>query len=451
MAEEVDVIVVGMGPGGEDAAGRLAAAGLAVVGVESRLVGGECPYFACVPTKMMVRGSDLLAEGRRVNGMAGTAQVTPDWSPVAARIRDEATDDWDDKAAVDRFTSKGGRFVRGRGRVTGPNEVTVGDQVFRARRGIVLNPGTDPVAPPIEGLAGTPFWTNREIVKVTEIPESLLVLGGGVVGAEMAQVFARFGAKVTVVEVADRILAVEEPESSALIAKTFERDGIAIRTGAKVSRVSHDGKAFTLHLEDGELSGERLLVAAGRRTDLKALGIGAAGLDESARTIEVDGNLRAGPGIWAIGDVTGKGAFTHMSMYQADIVVRDILDEEGSPANYRAVPRVTFTDPEIGSVGLTEAQAREQELPIRIGTTRLQDSTRGFIHKVDNEGFIKLIEHADWGTLVGATVAGPMGGEILGALAVAVHAEVPVKELREMIYAYPTFHRAIQSALADLG
>jgi pyruvate/2-oxoglutarate dehydrogenase complex dihydrolipoamide dehydrogenase (E3) component len=140
-----------------------------------------------------------------------------------------------------------------------------------------------------------------------------------------------------------------------------------------------------------------------------------------------------------------------MSMYQADIVVRDILGEEGSPASYRAVPRVTFTDPEIGSVGLTEAQAREQGLPIRTGLTRLPDSTRGFIHKVDSDGFIKLIEHVEWGTLVGATVAGPMGGEILGALAVAVHAEVPVKELREMIYAYPTFHRAIQSALADLG
>ncbi|MEU8343032.1 NAD(P)/FAD-dependent oxidoreductase [Spirillospora sp. NPDC048832] len=451
MADEVDVVVIGLGPGGEDAAGRLAEAGLSVAAVESRLVGGECPYYACVPTKMMVRAAGLLEEARRVPGMAGEDDVRPAWGPVAARIRDEATDSWDDKAAADRLTGKGVRLLRGEGRITAPREVTVNDQVLRARRGIVLNTGTTPAAPPIKGLLDTPFWTNREAVQATEAPASLLVLGGGVIGAEMAQVFSRFGTRVTVVEAADRLLLNEEPESSALLRDVFEREGIGVRTGVNVSAVTHSGNEFTVHLGDEAVTVERLLCATGRRPNLKGLGLEHVGLDENARQISVDGHMRAADGVWAIGDITGMGAFTHVSMYQGAIAARDILGEEGSPAAYRAVPRVTFTDPEIGAVGLTEAQAREQNLPVRTGMVRLPGSTRGWIHKAGNDGFIKLVENPEWGTLVGATAAGPAGGEILGFLAVAVHTEAPTAVLRDMIYAYPTFHRAIESALADLA
>jgi pyruvate/2-oxoglutarate dehydrogenase complex dihydrolipoamide dehydrogenase (E3) component len=449
---ETDIVVIGLGPGGEQVAGQLAEAGLDVVGVEAKLVGGECPYWGCVPSKMMIRAADLLAETRRVAGMAGTSTVQPDWAPVAHRIREEATDTWDDKVAVDRFTNKGGRFVRGRGRITAPGEVTVGEQVYRARRGIVIASGTEPAAPPIDGLAGTPYWTNREAVETERVPESLVVLGGGAIGAELAQVFARFGAQVSVVEVADRLLPPEEPEAGRLLAEVFTKEGIAVRTGAKVTRVEHDGAAFTLNLQGAEpLSGERLLVATGRRADLPGLGVGAVGVDESARAVPVDDRMRVADGVWALGDVTGKGAFTHVSVYQAEIVVRDILGDGGPPADYRAVPRVTFTDPEIGSVGLTEAQARDGGLSVRTGSAEVPSSARGWIHKAGNDGFIKLIEDRDRGVLVGATSAGPWGGEVLGALAVAVHGEVPTETLRGMIYAYPTFHRAIEDALRDLA
>ncbi|REE96083.1 dihydrolipoyl dehydrogenase family protein [Thermomonospora umbrina] len=448
---EVDVVVVGMGPGGEDAAGRLAEAGLSVVGVEARLVGGECPYYGCVPTKMMIRASDLLAEGRRIPGMAGDARVAADWSQVAKRIREEATDSWDDRVSAERFEDRGGRLVRGYGRITAPGEVTVGDRVLRARRGIVLNTGTEPAVPPIDGLEGTPFWTNREAVETETVPASLVVLGGGAIGTEMAQAFSRFGSRVTVVESRDRLLAVEEPEACDLLREVFEREGITVRTGARATAVRHEDGAFTVDVGGEPIIGERLLVATGRRTRLGEIGVGVYGLDGDARSIEVDERMRAADGLWAIGDITGKGAFTHVSMYQADIAVRDILGEGGPAADYRAVSRVTFTDPEVGAVGLTEAQAREQGLDVRTGSTPIPESARGWIHKAGNDGFIKLVEDADRGVLIGATSAGPAGGEVLGALSVAVHAEVPTERLQHMIYAYPTFHRAIGVAVKNLS
>jgi len=448
---EVDVVVLGMGPGGEDAAERLAVAGLSVAGVEARLVGGECPYWGCIPSKMMIRAANLLAEGRRIPGLAGSSQVHPDWAPVAQRIREEATDDWDDKVAVDRFTGKGGTLFRGHGRITAPGEVTVGGEVLRARRGIVINTGTQPFIPPIDGLAGTPYWTNREAIEATEVPASLLVLSGGAVGAELSQVFTRFGSRVTVIEESGSLLPAEEPESGTLLADVFRREGIEVRTSATARAVRHDAAAFTLSLSDGTgVTGEALLVATGRQTDLAGIGAGLVGADESGHAIPVDDHLRAAPGVWAIGDITGHGAFTHMSMYQANIVVHDILGQEVSPAEYHAVPRVTFTDPEIGSVGLTEAKARDRGLDVRTSSYPIPQSTRGWIHQAGNDGFIKLVADAGQGILVGASSAGPAGGEVLSLLTLAVHARVPVRRLREMIYAYPTFHRAIEAALQDL-
>src|SRR5262252_7399142 len=450
-----------MGPGGEHAAGTLAEAGLTVAGVESSLVGGECPYWGCVPSKLMTRAADLITEGRRIPGMAGRSEIEPDWAPVARRIRDEATDDWDDKVAADRFTGKGGILARGHGRITAPGEVTVtpvggaaGEaQVLRARLGIVIAAGSVPAVPPIPGLAGTPFWTNHEAIEAEQVPESLVVLGGGAIGVELAQVFARFGSRVAVAEGADRLIPLEEPEASGLLAEVFAREGITVRTGRPAASVTHSPtRGFTVTVDGGEeLTGAALLVATGRRADLAAVGVGAVGIDERLRAVPVDDHMRAAPGVWALGDITGKGAFTHISMYQAGIVIDDILGREHCGAEYHAVPRVTFTDPEIGAVGLTERQAREAGLTVRTSVSQVPQSARGWIHKAGNDGFIKLVEDCDRGLLAGATSAGPWGGEVLGALVVAVHAAVPVQRLREMIYAYPTFHRAIEDALADLG
>ncbi|WP_304454633.1 NAD(P)/FAD-dependent oxidoreductase [Nocardiopsis sp. YSL2] len=457
MTEAADVVVIGMGPGGEALAGRLAGDGLDVVGVEAALVGGECPYWGCIPSKMMVRAADALAETRRVPLLAGTSTVEPDFAPVARRIREEATTDWDDTIAVERFTDQGGRFVRGTGRLVSADTVAVRtddgtERILSARVGVVLATGTAPSAPPIPGLDAVPYWTNREAVSTEHAPGTLCVIGGGAIGLELAQAFARFGTRVTVLEAFERLLGPEEPEASDVVAGVLRGEGLDVRTGVRITGVDHGAHGFTVHTEDGSVEAERLLVATGRRADLRSLGVAEIGLDPAAGAIEVDERMRAAPGVWALGDVTGKGAFTHVSVYQANIAAQDILTRgKGPTAEYHAVPRVTFTDPEVGSVGLTGARAREHGLRVRTGTARLPSSARGWIHKAGNEGLVKLVEDADTGVLVGATAVGPSGGEVLGMLALAVHERVPVARLRSMIYAYPTFHRAVEDALNDLS
>jgi pyruvate/2-oxoglutarate dehydrogenase complex dihydrolipoamide dehydrogenase (E3) component len=321
-----------------------------------------------------------------------------------------------------------------------------------ARRGLVVATGTKPSLPPIPGLADVDYWTNREAIETTTVPRSLVVLGGGAIGAELAQVFARFGSNVTVVEALDRLLPPEEPEASELIAAVFARQGLTVRTGKRAENVVQSGGRIIITLSDGDcVEGDKVLVATGRHVDLGTLGLSAIGVDAQARAIPVDGHMRVAPGVWAVGDVTGVGAFTHVAMYQAHVAVADILGKDHAPADYRALPRVTFTDPEVGSVGITELAARESGLPVRTGQAALPSSARGWIHKAGNDGLIKLVADTKRDVLVGATSIGPAGGEVLGLLALAVHAQVPVPVLRQMIFAYPTFHRAVEAALEDLA
>ncbi len=450
--EHVDYVVIGLGVAGESVAGTLAESGARVVGVEAGLVGGECPYWGCIPSKMMIRAANTLAEARRVNGLAGKATVTADWAPVAARIREQATDDWNDRVAVDRFVGKGGIFVRGRGHFDGPERVVVEERVFQAKLGIVIATGTMPAVPPIPGLDQVDYWTNHEIVEAKELPESIVVLGAGAIGSELSQVMARFGTKVAIVEAQDRLLPLEEPESGMLVRAIFDAEGIAVHTGAAASSIHTDGGGVVVELTDGtELRAERLLVATGRRTDLAGLRVDTIGVVSSQRFIPVDEHMRVTDRVWAVGDITGKALLTHVGMYQAGIALADITTGgRGPAADYSSVPRVTFTDPEVGSVGLSEAAAREIGINVSTAVVEVPGTARGWLHASGNEGVIKLVADADRGVLVGATSAGPHGGEVLSVLTLAVHEATPISRLRSMIYAYPTFHKGIEDALRRL-
>jgi pyruvate/2-oxoglutarate dehydrogenase complex dihydrolipoamide dehydrogenase (E3) component len=468
-AAEFDLIVLGMSPGAEYLAEDIAAAGWSVLGVDPRLVGGECPYFGCIPSKMVIRGAELLAEGRRVNGMAGTAQITPDLTPVANRIRDEATDDWNDQAAVDRFTGKGGTFVRGAGRFAGRRAdgqllVEINGEHYTAPH-VVVSTGTAPAIPPIDGLAelrgDNPgpdglVWTNREILRIREAPPSMIVIGAGAAGIELTQALARFGTRVTVLEGGPRILKPEEPEASQVVTDVLRREGVDVRTDTRTMAVGPGGDGVTVTLDGGEvLTAARLFVAAGRKSNLD-IGLATIGLEDGVRTLDVDERMRVvhdgSPvdGLFAVGDITGRGAFTHVSSFQATVLTAHLLGTTPYYDGYHGLAWVTFTDPEIGRVGLSEAQAREQGLAVRVASVGMAESTRGWIHGPGNDGLIKLVADSDENVLIGATVVGPGGGEILGLLTLAVHARVPITTLASMHYAYPTLHRGILAAVQKL-
>jgi pyruvate/2-oxoglutarate dehydrogenase complex dihydrolipoamide dehydrogenase (E3) component len=468
---DFDVIVLGLGPGGEEVAERVAAAGWSVLGIDPALVGGECPYYGCIPSKMIVRGAELLAEARRVDAMAGHATAEPDFAPVATRIRDEATNDWDDRAAVERFQALGGTFVRGAGRLVGRDDdghllVRAGNDTYRASR-VVLATGTAPAIPPIDGLAelravedgvAGPVWTNREAVKATAAPSSLIVLGGGAIGCELAQGFARFGSRVTIVEVAPRILLPEEPEASDVVAGVLRREGIDVREGVGAAKVAAGAGGVQVTLADGStITAEKLLVAAGRRPNLADIGLETLDLDPSARSLSIDEHMRVlhgevpVDGLYSVGDVTGCGAFTHVAVWQARVLIAHLLGQVEPFGGYHGLAWATFTDPEVGRVGLSEQQAREQGVRARTNSQPIPSSTRGWIHGPGNDGFVKVVEDADRGVLVGATVVSPYGGELLGLLTLAVHAEVPVATLATMHYAFPTLHRAVLDAVRGLA
>ncbi|MGH2809233.1 MAG: FAD-dependent oxidoreductase, partial [Actinomycetota bacterium] len=292
----------------------------------------------------------------------------------------------------------------------------------------------------------------REAIEAKEVPSSIVILGSGPIGLELGQVFRRFGAEVTFVELFDHALAYDEPEIGAAVATVLDGEGIGLHTGVTAESVRRSDGGVEITLGDGRtLTAERLLVATGRRANLPDLGLAAVGLDQDAKLLEVDGHMRAAEGLWAVGDITGKGQFTHVAVYQGRIAAADILGEDHEAADYRAVPRVTFMDPEVAAVGLTAQKAHEAGVNVRSAITQTASSARGWIHGPGAEhGVTKLVADADRGVLVGASTMGPTAGEVIGFLGLAIKERTPIRRLRDLIYPYPTFVRGIEDALRQL-
>ncbi|MFP3855081.1 MAG: dihydrolipoyl dehydrogenase family protein, partial [Anaerolineales bacterium] len=334
-----------------------------------------------------------------------------------------------------------------RGRLVGPRTVAVGDERFTAKRGIVISTGTKPLIPPIEGIDEVDYWTTHDVIAMEEVPESMIVVGGGSSGCELGQVAAQFGADVTIIDEEDHLLSREEPEASQLVEDAFADEGIKVRTGVRGERIaSRDGSLVVTLAGGEELTAERVAFATGRTVDLSDLGLESAGLDSSKPFLEVDEHMRAADGIWAMGDVTGKAFLSLVGLYQSRIVAADILGEEHEPARYDAIPRVTFTEPEVGSVGMTEAEARAAGHDIVVAVKQLPATFAGMVHWLER-GILKVVVDRESGTLLGATVAGQQAGNMLGMLNLAVHAQVPLSKLRTMMYGFPALYSALGEGL----
>lgn len=449
---DCDVIVLGMGTCGEDAALRLAGSGLDVVGIEASLIGGECAYWACLPTKWLIRTANLLTEARRAHGLVGEVDVRPDWNVVAEDLRSQVTGGWQDQSGAERFEARGGRLIRGVGRITGPRRVEVANTSIAADVGVLVASGSRPRIPPIPGLAEAGYWTNHEAIEAQVLPDRLLILGGGPIGCELGQLFARFGVTVTVVEGRDRLLAGEEPESSHQAMSALESDGVAVIVGRTAARVERRAGEVTLTLDDGSvLTTDEILIATGRSADADELGAAAAGATVTNGFIEVGPTMRAAGGMWAIGDVTGKALLTEVALYQGTIAVEDLLGMSPPPANYDVIPRIVFTDPEIAAVGMTERQAREQGLSVRVVEKDLGSTFRGWLHRTGNSGFVKLVIDEAENSLVGASVTGPRAGDVIGMLALAVQEGTRIESLGRMIYGFPTFYGAVGEMTGAYG
>ena len=464
---EVDVIVIGAGPAGEVAAGRCASGGLSVVIVERELVGGECSYWGCIPSKTLLRPGDAVAAARRAPG-AAEAVTGPIDVPAALARRSYMTSNWDDSSQLPWLKDQGIELMRGAGRLVGPRRVVVtgGDGTTRevsARRAVVLATGTRSVLPPVPGLAASRPWDNRDVTAMTAVPRRLAVLGGGAVGLEMAQAVRRLGAEeVWVLEVADRLLIREEPFAAEEVRQALEAEGIRVVTGARVRQVERrvDGSVALTIAADGdgagrELISDELLVAAGRRARTEDLGLETVGLTPG-RYVEVDDRLRAvgvdGGWLYAVGDCNGRALLTHMGKYQARIACDVIL---GKPAADRssldAVSRVTFTDPQVCAVGLTEAQAVERGLAVRVVTHPLSRVPGAYTLGDGVEGTGQLVVDTDRDVLVGATFTGPGVAELLHSASVAIAGRVPLSDLWHAVPSFPTVSEVWLGLLESYG
>jgi pyruvate/2-oxoglutarate dehydrogenase complex dihydrolipoamide dehydrogenase (E3) component len=456
--QEFDVVVIGAGPAGEVCAGRLAGEHLSVALVERELVGGECSFYACMPSKALLRPAQALAEARRVGGIRFAQEAAEGAIDVAAvlRRRDEVVHNLSDDAQMLWIEEREIALVRGHGTVAGKCEVRVGDDLLRARRAVVLAPGTGAAIPPIPGLRESRPWTNREVTAAEAIPGSLLVLGGGVVGVEMATAYASLGAKVTIVEALPRLIAGEEEFASGQVKDALEAAGVEVVAGTKATAVQRkDGVGpVTLELEDGRsFTGDELLVAVGRRPRTDALGLEELGL-EAGKSVEVDDEMRV-PGhewLYVIGDANGRVLLTHMGKYQGRLAADHILGRSVSlRSDGRLSPRVIFTEPQVAAVGHTLQSAKDAGLNVRAVETPTEGSAGGSFVGRDAPGTARIVLDEDRRVIVGATFTGVEVAESLHAATIAIIGEVPIERLWHAVPCFPTRSELWLNLLEEYG
>jgi dihydrolipoamide dehydrogenase len=454
---EFDVVVLGSGPAGEVCAGRLGEAGLEVAAVESHLLGGECSFYACMPSKALLRPGELLAEVRRIPGVREAVTGDLDAGAVLAR-RDEIIHDLDDSNQVPWLEQRGVTVVRGPGRIDGARRVRVGEDTLVARKAVVVATGTAPLIPPIDGLREAEPWTNREATTAKEVPDRLAILGGGVVAVEMAQAYSSLGSQVTVIERADRLIAREEPFASEHVLEALRENGVDVRLGTSATAVRAGNGEVTLELDDGgPVRADQLLVAIGRRHNTDDLGLDTIGL-EPGKPIHVDDSMRTEAADWlfAIGDVNGRALLTHMGKYQARIAADVILGHGGAclptTADGSRSPRVIFTDPHVAAVGYTLDAAKQDGLSVRAVDVSTQGNAgASFYGRDDARGNTRLVVDDDRGVIVGATFTGPEVAEFLHAATIAVVGEVPLTRLFHAVPAFPTRSEVWLYLLEALG